>query len=37
MKIASALRVFFRLYTFHRRGGKRAYAALRLAARAFDL
>ena len=37
MKVIAAIPIFLRLYGFHRRGGKTIHAALRLAARAFEL
>jgi len=36
MKFVAAIPVFFRLYGFHRRGGKQVTAAVRLSARAFE-
>jgi hypothetical protein len=36
MKFIAAIPVFFRLYGFHRRGGKQVAAAVRLSARAFE-
>lgn len=36
MKTIAVIPVFFRLYGFHRRGGKQFAAAVRLSARAFE-
>lgn len=36
MRFLAAVPVFFRLYGFHRRGGKQVAAAVRLSARAFE-